>query len=296
MECDIPGVYHTTSQQVMQMTFSESLHTYRYELLLALVLVSGLFGTIVLEMVTDWYHDDNYSHGFFVPLIAGYFLHKRWNNLKTANVTPSNSGLTLIACALLQLIIATLGTENFTARSSLIVLIAGMVLYFFGTEVFKLTRLPILYLLFMVPLPYIAYNALAFPLKIFISRVSVGFLKIIGLSVVRDGNIIMFPSITLEVADACSGMRSLVSIMALSTAYAIFLEISHLKRWILIVSALFLAISTNALRVIITGILANYHGAAAARGFFHEFAGMAVFALAMALLAALGLMLRERTS
>ena len=178
-------------------------------------------------MVVDWYHDDNYSHGFLVPLIAAYFLHERWNDLKTAKVSSANIGLFVIACALLQLIIASLATEFFTARISMLVLIAGMVLYFFGNEIFRITRLPLLYLLFMVPLPYIVYNALAFPLKMFISWVSVGVLKTVGLSVVREGNIIMFPSITLEVADACSGMRSLISILAISTAYAFFC-LSHI--------------------------------------------------------------------
>ncbi len=278
------------------MTFSESLHSSRYELILAIVLVSGLFGTIVTGMAADWYHDDNYSHGFLVPLIAGYFLRERWNDLKTANVAPSGIGTVVIACALLQLYISSLANESFTARTSLIVLIAGMVLYFFGTEIFRVTRVPLLYLLFMVPLPYIVYNSLALPLKMFVSWVSVGFLKAIGLAVVREGNIIMFPSITLEVADACSGMRSLVSILALSTAYAIYLQVSHVKRWVIIVSSIIIAIATNALRVIVTGILANYQGAAAAQGFFHEFAGMAVFTLAMVLLAGLGLLLREKTS
>jgi len=281
---------------MIQMTFSESLRNYRYELLLAIILVTGIYGTIISGMATDWYRDDNYSHGFLVPLIAAYFLRERWNDLKSARVSSSNIGLVVIICALLQLIIATFGNEYFTARTSMVVLIAGMVLYFFGTEVFRITRMPVLYLLFMVPLPYIIYNALALPLKMFVSWISVVFLKGIGLSVVREGNIIMFPSITLEVADACSGMRSLISILALGTAYAFFLPISHMKRWVLILSAIVLAIVTNALRVIITGILANYQGAAVARGFFHEFAGMAVFALAMAMMAVFGLLLRGKTS
>lgn len=279
----------------MLMTFSESLHTYRYELILAILLISGLYGVIVAEMAMDWYHDDNYSHGFLVPLIAGYFLRERWNDLKAVKVAPSNIGLVVIACALLQLTIASLGNEYFTARSSLIVMIAGMVLYFFGADIAKMTRMPVLYLLFMVPLPYIVYNALAFPLKMFVSWLSVAFLKLIGLSVVREGTIIMFPSISLEVADACSGMRSLVSIIAISTAYAFILRISHVKRWIIVFSSIFIAITTNAVRVITTGVLANYSGAAAAQGFFHEFAGMAVFALAMALLTVLGMLLRDKS-
>ena len=131
--------------------------------------------------------------------------------------------------------------------------------------------------------------------SLFVSWFSVSFLKAIGLVVLRDGTIIMFPKITLEVADACSGIRSLVSILALSTAYAFVLQISQVKRWIIIVSSIIIALATNALRVIVTGILANYHGAAAAQGFFHEFAGMAVFVLAMLILVSLGQILRVKT-
>jgi exosortase len=278
----------------MQMTFSESMDRFRYELMLAVMLLSGLYFSIVADMAIDWYRDDNYSHGFLVPLISAYFLRERWNVLKTTQVMPSNIGFVVVTLGLFQLVIASVGNELFTARSSLVVIIAGMVLCFFGTEVFKITRLPIMYLLLMVPLPYIVYNAFAFPLKMFVSWVSVSFLKMIGLTVVRDGNIIMFPAITLEVADACSGLRSLVSILALSIAYAFILPISHMKRWALILSAIVMAVFTNALRVIITGILANYWGAAAAQGLFHEFAGMAVFVLTMTLLAALGLLMRDK--
>ncbi len=277
------------------MTFSESLQSYRYELFLATTLLFVLYSSIISEMVSDWWHDDNYSHGFLVPIIAGYFIRERWDDLKATAVTPSNTGLVVIIAALLQLLIATLGNEYFTARSSLVVLLAGMVLYFFGVEVFKLTRMPVLYLLFMVPLPYIVYNAVALPLKMFVSVISVGFLKLIGLSVVREGTIIMFPSITLEVADACSGMRSMLSILAISTAYAFFLQISQVKRWIIITSAIIIAIATNVMRIVITGILADHSGASAAQGFFHEFAGISVFAIAILLLGGLGMLLREKT-
>lgn len=278
------------------MTLTDSLYNYRFAFLMSILLVSGLYASIVSGMAVDWYQDENYSHGFLVPLIAGYFVYERWDQLKTIKVIPSMAGLAVIIIAFMQLIIGTVGVEYFTLRSSLVMLIAGMVLFFLGTAVFKATRLPILYLLFMVPLPYIIYDSMAFPLKQFVSWVSVGFMKLIGIAVIRDGNIIMFPSITLEVADACSGIRSLVSILALSVAYASFLQISNLKRWIIILSSVVIAIATNALRVIVTGILANHSGAAAAEGFFHEFAGMSVFALAMGMLLVVGLLVRGKSS
>jgi exosortase len=276
------------------MTLAESIQRYRIHLLLALLLLAGLYSTIVPGMVMQWYQDDNYSHGFLVPVIAGYFLFQRWDHLKATRVTPSNLGLAVILFALAQLTVAWLGMEYFTLRSSLVVLIAGMVIWFFGTEVFKSARLPILYLFFMVPLPYIVYDALAFPLKLFVTKASVWSMKMIGITVLREGNIIMFPSTTLEVADACSGIRSLVSLLALAVAYAFFINISPLKRWIIIFSAIPIAIFTNAMRVIGTGILAQHWGAKAAEGFFHEFAGLAVFALAMVMLVGLGAILKTR--
>lgn len=152
----------------------------------------------------QWYTDPNYSHGFIVPVIAGYFLYQRKNVLKKAPVIPNNIGLFVIVSGLLILTIAYIGTEYFTMRSSLIVIMAGMVLYFSGKEVFKIALLPLGYLFFMVPLPYIVYDAIAFPLKLFVAKYSVLFLKLIGVSVWREGNIIMLPDIVLEVADACS--------------------------------------------------------------------------------------------
>jgi exosortase len=259
------------------------------------VLLTVLYANIVPDMVMQWYQDDNYSHGFIVPIIAGYFIYTRREELMAAEVNPWTPGLILIVAGIIQLLVAWLGVEYFTMRSSLIVIIAGLVLYFFGKKVFSIALLPICYLIFMVPLPYIIYDALAFPLKLFVTKVSVASLQLIGVIVMREGNIIMFPSTTLEVADACSGIRSLMSLMALSVAYAYFLSISNFKRWIVIVSAVPIAIITNAMRVIVTGILAQWWGAKAAEGFFHEFAGLAVFALAMVLLVSLGVLLgRER--
>ena len=278
------------------MTFGGALQRCRLQLLIAIILLAGLYFRIIPEMVLQWYQDENYSHGFIVPLIAGYFIYTRWDELKDTQVTHWNAGLAVIIFALCQLLVAWLGVEYFTMRSSLIVLLAGLVLYFFRTAVFRIVTLPLAYLFFMVPIPYIIYDAVAFPLKLFVTKVSVGFLKLVGVVVLREGNIIMFPATTLEVADACSGIRSLISLLALAVAFAFFLRITPWKRWLLICSAVPIAIFTNALRVIVTGFLAQYWGAKAAEGFFHEFAGLAVFGLAMVMLVALGALLGKRGS
>jgi exosortase D (VPLPA-CTERM-specific) len=275
------------------MTFAETGRTYRWYLVGVVLLLCALYWKIVPPMVQQWYQDENYSHGFIVPLIAGYFLYTRWDQLKDAPVTRCNAGLALVLFGLLELMIGWLGTEYFSMRSSLIVILAGLVLFLFGKGVFRIALVSLAYLFFMIPVPYIIYDAAAFPLKIFVTKVSVATLKAIGIVVMREGNIIMFPDLTLEVADACSGIRSLISLLALAVAYAFFLRISPLRRLLLICAAVPIAIFTNSIRVIVTGILAQHWGAKAAEGFFHEFAGMVVFALAMAMLVSLGALLNR---
>ncbi len=278
------------------MTYKDYLHRYRIELLLTSLLLLLLYGAILFGMAADWYHDANYAHGFLVPFIAGYFVYQRRGELAESRISPSAWGLPIVLLALAQLTAGTLMREQFTVRTSLLLLCMGMVLYFGGGTIFRLLFLPLGYLLFMVPLPYLVHDAVAFPLRQFVTMISVGFLQIIGLTVLREGNIIMFPAFSLEVADACSGIRSLISILALSVALAFMLRLSPLGRWLLVLSAVPVAIATNALRVILTGVLGRYLGVAAAQGFFHEFAGLTIFALAMALLGVFGLLLQRRSS
>ncbi|MDY0270375.1 exosortase A [Trichloromonas sp.] len=275
------------------MIFQDGLRENRWYLLALLPLLALTYWTVVPGMVSDWNNDPNYSHGFLVPLIAGYFAWQKWPELKEMPVRPSNAGLLVIIASLLLLIFGFAGTEYFTMRSSLVFLLGGIILFWFGWAVFKGLLLPVGFLLFMVPLPYIVYDAMAFPLKLLVAKFSVAALKFMGIAVLREGNIIMFPQTVLEVADACSGLRSLMSLLALAVAYAVFSQKSHLMRVIMVLSAVPIAIATNMFRVIVTGVLAQYYGAAAAEGFFHEFAGLAVFALAMVLLFLLGALLRK---
>ena len=170
----------------------------------------------------------------------------------------------------------------------------GFRLYWFGWAILRLTSLPVAFLIFMVPLPYIVYDSLAFPLKLLVTKASVTVLKILSIPVVSEGNIIMFPQTVLEVADACSGLRSLMSLVTLAVALAFLSQKTAIKRTILIISAVPIAIVTNMIRVIVTGVLANRYGAAVAEGFFHEFAGMAIFAMAMIILFAESAILRGK--
>ena len=275
------------------MTFIESLKTYRVHLFLLLPLLVLTYYNIVPPMVTQWNNDPNYSHGFIVPFIAAYFLYERREELWKTESAPAPLGLLIIIFGLLQLCVGYLAFELYTMRSSLIVLLAGLILYFFGTKVFRVMLLPVLYLFFMVPLPYIVYDAVAFPLKQLVAKYSVDALQLIGVIIIREGNILILPETTLEVADACSGIRSLVSLVALAAAFALITQKVTYKRIIMIIAAIPIAILTNGLRVMGTGILAQYWGAKAAEGFFHEFAGLAVFAVALVMLAGLGSLLNR---
>ncbi|NLW81395.1 MAG: exosortase/archaeosortase family protein [Desulfovibrionales bacterium] len=252
-----------------------------------------VYWPIVVPMVKQWARDENYSHGFLVPLISLYMAYLSRDKLLEAEVRPSNSGLVLIGLGLVMLLLGWLGTEYFTMRSSMVVIIAGAVLFTMGREIFKILSIPLAYLLLMVPIPYIVYDAAAFPLKLFVTKVSVLVMKALGVVVLQEGNILMFPNITLEVADACSGLRSIMSLLALGTAYAFVFFPRTRDRIILILSTLPIAVFTNCLRVIATGILAQYFGAAAAEGFFHEFAGLFVFAGAVVMFLALGALLKR---
>jgi exosortase len=275
-------------------TFSDSLRQYKMQLLLALLFLAALYRSVLPDMAQQWYEDPNYSHGFIVPLIAGYFVYERREEILKVTVEPWWPGLALLLLGLLQLVIGWLGTEFFTMRSSLVITLAGITLFLFGMRLFRIMLLPLAYLMFMVPLPYIIYDMVAFPLKLFVTRASIAFLKLVGVVVMREGNVIMLPFTTLEVADACSGIRSLISLLALAVAYAFFLKITPLKRVLLVFAAIPIAICTNAFRVIGTGLLAQYWGAQAAEGFFHEFAGMAVFVVAIGLLVAVGACLSDK--
>jgi len=253
-------------------------------LLFLVIAIGAAYASVIPAMVEDWYNDPNYSHGFLVPVISAYFLSQNWSELKLTPLRPSNIGLLVITGGLLLLVLGHIGTEYFTMRASLVVLLAGIVLYWFGWGILRLASLPIAFLIFMVPLPYIVYDSLAFPLKLLVTNASVSVLKILSLPVVSEGNRIMFPQVVLQVVDACSGLRSLMSLVTLAVAMAFITQKTTIKRIILIISAVPVAIVTNMIRVIITGILASRYGSAAAEGFFHDFAGMAIFIIAMVIL------------
>ena len=248
-----------------------------------LALLAFIYAPVYPRMFNDWISDPNYSHGLLVPLVSAWFAYSARNRLKETPARVNPAGIALLFFGLAMLAAGLAVNELFTTRASIIPIVGGIILSLYGGSVLRPLALPLLFLIFMIPLPYTIYDLIALPLKSLVSLMATAGIKLCGLPVLREGNMIIFPNISLEVVDACSGMRSLISLMALGTAYAFLFLKGGWRRCLLIAATVPIAVLTNTLRVFVTGILARYMGAAAAEGFFHEFAGLAVFATAMIL-------------
>lgn len=248
------------------------------------LLVGYLYGGILVYLVENWWIDPDYSHGFFVPLFVGYVLWRQRKELVSVPRSPSWFGLVIMAGALGILVVGVLGAELFLSRTSLLFLIAGMVIYFLGWQHLRKAAFAWGCLFLMIPIPVIIYNHIAFPLQLFASRVASGSLEFLHVPVLQEGNILQLPAMTLEVAQACSGIRSLLSLVTLAIIYGYFLETDKLRRVLLALAAVPIAIAANGLRLVVTGLLVHYWGPAEAEGFFHAFEGWVIFVISMVML------------
>lgn len=260
--------------------------------MVGVLLVGGLLVALYYKTLRalgmDWYSDPDFSHGFLVPIMSGYFVWERWARLKNQVIEPSLSGLPVLCLGLGMLVLGSLGAELYLQRSSLIVVLCGLVWVLLGRTFLKSLALPLAFLLFMIPLPSILLNTITFPLQLFAAKVATICLFTLSIPVLREGNIIMLTGTTLEVAEACSGIRSLQALLALGTVYAYFTQETVLGRWTLVLLSVPIAIAANVIRVSGTGILAEHYGAEAAQGFYHIFEGWIVFVVAFIFLLGAG--------
>src|SRR3954471_13690437 len=239
---------------------------------------------ILTSLVRQWTSDDNYSHGFIVAPFAAYFAWQQRDKLAAAPRRPHWLGLVVVAGSLCVLLAGLFGAELFLTRISLIGVLAGAVLFLYGARHLRLLAFPIAFLFLMVPLPAVVFNQIAFPLQLFASGVGERVLSLCGVPVLREGNVLILPTTSLEVAQACSGIRSLVSLLTLAILLGKLTERRVGPRIALALLAVPVAIAANAARVAGTGLAADWIGARAAEGFFHEFSGWVVFVAAFALL------------
>jgi len=258
----------------------------------ALLLCAGvvwLYGDTLSSLVRQWASDDDYSHGFFVVPLALFFAWERRRALLSAPSRPSAWGLLLLGASLGVFLAGILGAELFLTRVSLIGVIGGAILFVWGRDHVRTLLFPLAFLLLMVPLPAIVFNQLAFPLQLLASRVGETAIAAAGIPVLREGNVLHLANTNLEVAEACSGIRSLVSLLMLAIVLGYFTEPRTPARIAIALSAVPIAILANASRVAGTGMASHWLGPGAAEGFFHTFSGWLMFVVAFA-----GLMAAQR--
>lgn len=251
-------------------------------ILLALVLL--LYSAILKHLVWQWWTDPDYGHGFFVPLFSVYVVWRLRERWKATEIEPSNFGLLVMLGAIGLLLFGSLGAELFTSRFSLLVLLAGIVLFLAGWKFLRLLAFPLGFLVFMIPLPAIIYNQITFPLQLIASRFAAFWLELVQVPVLRDGNVLVLSNYSLEVVEACSGIRSLMSLIALTVIYGYFAESRRWVRYTLVVLMIPAAIFANAIRIMGAGVMAHRFGPSAAEGFLHEFSGWVIFLAAVVLL------------
>ena len=247
----------------------------------ALLLVC--YAPILLRLARQWYDDQDMGHGFFVPLIAGYIAWLKRDELLSEAPSPSWWGLAVVLYGAFQLFIATLGAELFLARTAFIISLVGVVLWMGGTRYLRVLAFPLFLLCFMVPIPAVIYNQITFPLQLLASRVADSTLTLLGIPVLREGNILELASQRLNVVEACSGIRSLLSLTFLSLVYAYFFDKKVWMRPVLLVATLPIAILANAGRVTLTGVASEYDPSLA-EGFFHYASGWVIFMVALVIL------------
>lgn len=243
-----------------------------------------LYQHVLVKLGRDWSVDENYSHGFLIVPLALYFAWERRQPLQQAAARPSMLGLFVAAGSLAVLVAGTLGAELFLMRISIVGFIAGVVVFTWGWEHARILAFPIAFLLLMIPLPAILFNQLAFPLQLLASRCGEWALQLFHIPVLREGNVIILANTTLEVAEACSGIRSLVSLLTLGIVLGYFTNPRGPMRTAIALATVPVAIATNGIRVAGTGIAAHYMGPEAATGFLHEFSGWLMFLVAFAML------------
>ncbi|PYX38722.1 MAG: exosortase [Acidobacteria bacterium] len=255
-----------------------------WEVVVLAAVLAWLYAPVLHHLVGQWLHDPNYSHGFFVPAFSLYVIWNEKDRLRNLPQQPSWTGLLVLAFALIVLTAGTLGAELFLSRCSFLFAIAGLVVLAYGWNHLRAILFPWLFLLFMIPIPAIIFNQITFPLQLIASRAAAHTLPWLGVPVLREGNIIQLPAMSLEVAEACSGIRSLMSLATLAIIFGYLMEPRTSIRVILALASIPIAVIANSLRIIGTGLLVQYWDPDKAQGFFHAFSGWLIFVVSLIML------------
>jgi exosortase len=248
--------------------------------LVFLVLLAALYLGILRDLAWQWWEDPNYAHGFLVPLFSGLLVWQRRKQLAALPANGSWIGLPVVLGGIAALLLGDVGSENFLMRSSLVLILAGLVLFHLGRESFRVLAFPLLFLFFMVPLPATLFYAVAFPLQNLAARNAAWTLDTLGVPVLLDGNVIHLTKQSLGVAEACSGIRSLISLFSVAVGWAALTLPGVWGRAVFVAAVVPITILANAARVVVTGLIGQWFGVEYAQGFFHTFSSWLVFMFA----------------
>ncbi len=248
----------------------------------ALLALAG-YAPVLQRLVGQWLSDEDMGHGFFVPAVALFIVWQRREEILAVKRAPSLWGMALVAASGVLLVLATLGAELFTARLSFVFTLIGMVWTLGGRPLLRKLAFPLFLLFFMVPIPAVIYNRITFPLQILASRLADDALNVLNIPVIREGNVLELANKKLNVVEACSGIRSLLSLTFLSLVYGYFFEKRNWLRAVLFFSTIPIAIVANGSRVSLTAILTQFDPELA-EGFFHEAQGWVIFMVALVIL------------
>ncbi len=264
-----------------------------WQIVVLLAFFAVIYAPVIVDLVLDWNADDNYSHGFLIIPISAFLIWQKRKTLSEIHLETCKWGLLLVAGSLILLLIGVAGAEFFTTRVSMVGLLASVILYLTGWRYTREIWFPIAFLLFMIPVPYILYYSATFPLQLFGSKVAAVAIGLLGIPHLRQGNIIHLPdNYSLEVAEACSGLRSLVTLLALAALLAYWTQNNKYKSIILFLAAIPIAIGANVFRISVTAIGAYGISRKIAEDFLHELSGTIVFLFSLVCLLILSSLLR----
>jgi len=230
-------------------------------------------------LIESWLSNPYYSHGFIVPIISGYIIWNMRKELSEMKKTTSNTGLVVFGIGMILQSIATLFTIRFLSGLSLVVTIFGVILYLYGYQVVKKVSFPILFLLLMIPLPFI--DIVAPPIQTISAIGATSIASLLGVPVYREGLLMYIPAGVFEVALECSGLKGIISLLTISAIYAFILKKRTIVKYIIVLSAIPLAIIGNILRIALMLIIANTYGKDMAITYFHELSSILLFGVAL---------------
>ncbi len=245
-----------------------------------------IFFPLYPNLINTWLNDSNNSHGVLVPLIAAFFIWRKWPELKETPVHVDWRGAVLLIASLALYILSFAGGVTVAGRSMIVFSLMGLVLYNYGPAIFRKLAFPLFFLVFMIPVPISVIGLISLPLQRLATDISAVLIDMVSIPVYQEGNMLYFSKTQLEVAEACSGIHSMMAMLMLGTLFVYINRMTSTGVVLLLAATIPIAMIANITRVTGTGILAHFYGARVARGFLHDFSGMAVFAFGLVLLMA----------